>query len=306
MINYYARICWNERGWTQPTSSAKDGPKTFFGRYGFGLEEWLFDTSATIDGWQYGFLQPINKGYKKRAGKAFSLRLYSIPGGGVAKYREEYEIPYCEVLKPRQAERVHAIFRRRGRIGRMIEQVRAIGGDPTPLITDTKYFENIINVRFRLDNVSELSHRKPLLRGDYYALYEVPGSDEIEIEGGHPDEIESECPVWDGALKRVTVNIYERDPRARKECLKHWGHKCKVCQMSFLMRYGPLGTDFIHVHHLVPLASIKKSYKVDGKRDLIPVCPNCHAMLHKGKTPPSVEELRQYLRDADEGMLRGE
>jgi hypothetical protein len=222
----------------------------------------------------------------------------------VARYREEYEIHYCEVLKPFQAERVHNIFKKNGRIGRMIEQIKAIGGDETPLISSTPYFENIINVRFRLDDVLELSHKQPILRADYYALYEIPDSNEIEIEGAHPDEIKFGNRVWDGALKRVTVNVYERNPRARKVCLKHWGHKCRVCQMSFLMRYGPLGMDFIHVHHLVPLASIGKSYVVDGKKDLIPVCPNCHAMLHHGKIPPSIEELKQYLRDADEGMLR--
>jgi 5-methylcytosine-specific restriction protein A len=39
------------------------------------------------------------------------------------------------------------------------------------------------------------------------------------------------------------------------------------------------------------MSSIGNKYKVDPIKDLRPVCPNCHAMLHQ-KTPPfSIEEM---------------
>lgn len=47
------------------------------------------------------------------------------------------------------------------------------------------------------------------------------------------------------------------------------------------MVYGELGKEFIHVHHIVPLHEIKETYKVDYRKDLGPICPNCHAMLHR-------------------------
>ena len=34
------------------------------------------------------------------------------------------------------------------------------------------------------------------------------------------------------------------------------------------------------MHHIVPLAEIKEDYVVDPVKDLIPVCPNCHMVLH--------------------------
>ena len=61
--------------------------------------------------------------------------------------------------------------------------------------------------------------------------------------------------------------------------------------------YGEIGKDFIHVHHLIPLNEIGKEYIVDYKNDLIPVCPNCHAMLHReidGKRY-SWQELREKI-----------
>jgi 5-methylcytosine-specific restriction protein A len=37
----------------------------------------------------------------------------------------------------------------------------------------------------------------------------------------------------------------------------------------------------------------------DPQRDLVPVCPNCHSMLHRGRlTPLSIDDLRSVLRRA--------
>jgi 5-methylcytosine-specific restriction protein A len=62
--------------------------------------------------------------------------------------------------------------------------------------------------------------------------------------------------------------------------------------------YGEIGRGFIHVHHVVPISSIGESYKVDPAKDLVPVCPNCHAMLHRGKGGKvlTVEELRAKIK----------
>ena len=61
--------------------------------------------------------------------------------------------------------------------------------------------------------------------------------------------------------------------------------------MSFEEMYGKIGHGFIHVHHKKPLAGLKAEYKVDPKKDLAPVCPNCHAMLHTQDPPLGIDEL---------------
>ena len=100
----------------------------------------------------------------------------------------------------------------------------------------------------------------------------------------------------EGSLERVEVNRYERDRRARKACLNHWGHRCVVCRFSFAERYGPLGEDYIHVHHTVELSLAPPDYQVDPVTDLRPVCPNCHAMLHRTRPATTVEGLKRLLR----------
>jgi 5-methylcytosine-specific restriction protein A len=82
----------------------------------------------------------------------------------------------------------------------------------------------------------------------------------------------------EGAVTTISVNRYERDPEARAACLAAWGHNCVVCGFNFGAVYGPRGEGYIHVHHLHPLSQGERT--VDPVHDLVPVCPNCHAMLH--------------------------
>jgi len=111
-----------------------------------------------------------------------------------------------------------------------------------------------------------------------------------------PEEIEEREPYYEGVKTRITVNVYERDKNARQKCVKHFGLNCYVCGFNFEEQYGEIGKDFIHVHHLKPLSEIGEKYKLNPIQDLLPVCPNCHSMLHKRKPPYSVEELRNKIK----------
>ena len=111
----------------------------------------------------------------------------------------------------------------------------------------------------------------------------------------YPDEIDPQETFVEGARKKVTVNAYERNLQARQKCLDAHGYKCSACEMSFEEYYGDLGRGFIHVHHIRELSRLSGEYKVDPVKDLCPVCPNCHAMIHRKKPALSVDELRQHL-----------
>lgn len=112
----------------------------------------------------------------------------------------------------------------------------------------------------------------------------------------HPDELPRSGTYPEGTARQVLVNAYERNAAARQACINHYGPICKACDLDFEDRYGPIGIGFIHVHHEVPIATIGVDYKVDPVRDLKPLCPNCHAMLHRHEPPISVAKLRTMLR----------
>ena len=104
---------------------------------------------------------------------------------------------------------------------------------------------------------------------------------------------------FEGVLCAVTINAYERNPDPRAACIAHHGHKCSVCGFDFASVYGTLGDGFIHVHHIVPIGKIGHEYDIDPIADLIPVCPNCHAMIHRAEPPLAVDELHNLLDKMD-------
>lgn len=112
-----------------------------------------------------------------------------------------------------------------------------------------------------------------------------------------PDELLDPDRYVEGAKRKVTANAYERDPRARAACLKRHGRACTVCGVNHAKVYGKLGERCVHVHHLKPLAAARGSYRVDPVKDLVPVCPNCHAMLHSKNPPLWPDELKKMLAD---------
>lgn len=100
----------------------------------------------------------------------------------------------------------------------------------------------------------------------------------------------------EGMLRRVFVNKYERNPKARAACLAHYGCRCMVCGMQFESVYGKKAKDVIHVHHLIPLSTVSAEYRVNPITDLRPVCPNCHVVIHLRVPPFPIEEVKEMLR----------
>jgi 5-methylcytosine-specific restriction enzyme A len=109
-----------------------------------------------------------------------------------------------------------------------------------------------------------------------------------------PEELGAEFE--EGAAVSVRVNRYERDAKAREYCVKHHGTACSVCGLSLADQYGPQVIGLIHVHHLTPLGARRKSARVDPIRDLRPVCPNCHAVIHSTSPPRTLEQVSQMMR----------
>ncbi|MBD1889186.1 DUF3427 domain-containing protein [Coleofasciculus sp. FACHB-SPT9] len=110
-----------------------------------------------------------------------------------------------------------------------------------------------------------------------------------------PDEIPASAILREGAVCKVSVNAYERNPVVRQQCIKHYGTSCYICGFNFGKIFGKLGEGFIHVHHLRPLSEIREEYEVNPVEDLRPVCPNCHAMIHRRSPPLSIEEVKVLI-----------
>lgn len=124
-----------------------------------------------------------------------------------------------------------------------------------------------------------------------------PGSD-LELR----EEISEIEALYEGARRQILVNAYERNRIARDKCLKRYGFRCVVCNQCMSEIYGTVAEELIHVHHCQPLSEIQEDYEVDPIKHLRPVCPNCHAVIHRRKPPYTIEEVKGFLEKAKQDV----
>jgi len=108
-------------------------------------------------------------------------------------------------------------------------------------------------------------------------------------------DLEAISADWreEGSLTRVETNRYERSRINRAICLDYYGFTCRGCGLLMNNMYGPLGDGVINVHHIVPVSEMGSSRIIDPIKDLIPLCPNCHTIVHKESPPISPDGLRK-------------
>lgn len=150
---------------------------------------------------------------------------------------------------------------------------------------------------FKRERIAVITCNKWHLLADYFDLKidmypkgEVIYADEVS---------DDEKKYVEGQPTKVTVNQYERNRIARQECIEYYGKNgricCQICGFDFGKFYGEDYTNIIEVHHIKPLSEIKKGYRINPTKDLIPVCPNCHTVLHS-RVGESVKDLQARLK----------
>ncbi|MCA9168132.1 MAG: HNH endonuclease [Planctomycetales bacterium] len=121
-----------------------------------------------------------------------------------------------------------------------------------------------------------------------------------------PEEVDVPILFSEGAVRRITVNAYERNIAARRKCIEYHGVNCVVCGFSFGRVYGAEFSEFIHVHHLLRLSDSSGPREVNYIDDLRPVCPNCHAVLHLRNPPYSIDEVKAFLTSTGNSIVNSE
>lgn len=161
---YLARMCWNSGGWIRPTGEAKEleNADTYTARMGFGHEEWLFNRDWLIDGWKYGFLQPVNQSFAKVQGQTLEIFLFTI--GPNSDWRYVGHIHRCEILTEEQARKALTEHRRRGWFKKMRDDVRQVHGDLSGIKSANAPL--LFNLRFKLDEVEQYEDTPAIASND--------------------------------------------------------------------------------------------------------------------------------------------
>lgn len=170
------RISYNSTGWQRPRGEASklEVKDSFNSLHRFGFEDWFLRSEWEIDGWRYTFLQGANLKSRKYIGTPMKVSLYCIQPD--KRRRWVAEADHLERLDVAQSEAAQDVFRQRGWLGQMEEEVRAVGGDPR-IILQTPYAGHFLNVRYQLRHLHVLPADTFLPEevwpaANYYKMYE--------------------------------------------------------------------------------------------------------------------------------------
>lgn len=112
-------------------------------------------------------------------------------------------------------------------------------------------------------------------------------------------DLSFESTVIEGAKKKRFVTQYERNPKLRKQAIAIHGDSCIACGFNFGETYGEYADGFIHVHHVLPVSDFTAPKEVSPETDLVPLCANCHSVVHRKKEQTlSIEQLKALLSNA--------
>lgn len=127
------------------------------------------------------------------------------------------------------------------------------------------------------------------------------------IEKDYTDIILEE-EISEGFKSKRMVNHRERSRKLREIKIAELKNtlnsvSCIACGFNFFKIYGDYGKDYIEIHHLEPIHLIdiqgNKQKVRDALKKVIPLCSNCHRMIHKQRSKVlSLEELKQIINNA--------
>ena len=103
----------------------------------------------------------------------------------------------------------------------------------------------------------------------------------------------------------ITTEHRRRNMELREACIeifraKHGGRiVCECCGFDFARAYD-ISDEYIEVHHRFPFAHTDGAHPVDAETDLVPLCANCHRMIHHGQRGKgncmSLDDLKRIYR----------
>lgn len=112
----------------------------------------------------------------------------------------------------------------------------------------------------------------------------------IEDDAEHGRKRSYFIEIVEEGNEKIASTTYKRSVRLRNIAREHFTHnghiQCDCCHFDFSTAYAaPYNKECIEIHHIIPLANyehedVEKSVEA-ALKNLMPVCPNCHRVIHK-------------------------
>jgi len=203
-----SRLAFNTNGWIQPSGSYGKSPSkdSYEAQNGFGHEEWLFDVSKLINGYHYGFLEPVRKQHQAYAGKTYNVWLFTIDSKSKKRYWVG-EIEKIEVIEKEEAEFAFKKYQELGWYSELEQQIEAADGNLTAFTNWHNHYVDLFNVRFKPEYLKvndpyiELPENHPVINisrynfTHFYDVFKIETDHEFTFLSGYNSESDDDSGI---------------------------------------------------------------------------------------------------------------
>ncbi|MBO5948452.1 HNH endonuclease [bacterium] len=203
-----------------------------------------------------------------------------------------------------------------------IMQPKGKDAEIIPSRNDTYFSQKVRNLKshstFERDNLAEYINEKYYIteKGldfleDKYEEYEYVNSGYFDIDAQKRANLNllsdnnkhfvPEDEISEGKLVTTVTKTRKRSAKLREYAFDYYSKigliKCAACDFDFEERYGEYGRNYIEFHHVKPISVYEENGKItnleEARKNLIPLCSNCHKILHRNNI--TVEQLKEVL-----------
>lgn len=198
-----------------------------------------------------------------------------------------------------------------GSIGEVYPDIRSRKGDYFATIVNYRPFTKAIEFKpdgSYLEKVTKKNYWRDAVRPINKKTYELILSrlkPSQTLESSHINPVSNELNDISNSLESGTegtsksrfVTTYERSEKYRKQAIAIHGDTCKACNFNFGKAYGDYAEGYIHVHHIHPVSELDTPQNINPEKDLVPLCANCHSVVHRKKSNTlSIEALKKLIK----------
>lgn len=129
-----------------------------------------------------------------------------------------------------------------------------------------------------------------------YARINPQKEEWVKSQIGTPSVTKEDYVAEEGKRYEIESKMLKtkRNRRIVAEAKDRYEAICEACGDNLQIKYDEYGKNYIQFHHREPLSSYPEG-KLNSYKDLAPLCPNCHVIIHRTKPIMSVKDFREKV-----------
>jgi len=144
------------------------------------------------------------------------------------------------------------------------------------------------------------------IKNNFSANDSLSGLEDLTNKQTDLEVFDEDIIISEGKSEYILTKKNQRSGKLRKKAIEHYKDirgtlYCDICNFDFEKTYGAPAKGYIEMHHLKPVYMYKdgdvERTIMDAIINLLPVCANCHRVIHRRKPPYEIKDVRGFYEN---------